>query len=184
MKFWTSDPHFGHANVIKYSNRPFADVEEMEYKLILNWNSKVKPGDEVYILGDMFFCKADNAKSIVRRLNGQKFLIYGNHDKLVRNNKELQAMFNKCADYMEVTVKIGEEKQPIVMSHYPMLTWNRAHHGSWMLHGHSHGNLCYPFSAKILDVGVDVHNYAPISLDEVAAIMSGFPINKIDHHGD
>ena len=58
-------------------------------------------------------------------------------------------------------------RQHIVLCHYAMLVWNKSHHGSWMLHGHSHGTLKYPFAAKILDVGVDSHNFYPISLDFV-----------------
>lgn len=178
--WFTSDTHFGHTNVIRYSNRPFRDKEEMDEAMIANWNARVQPGDIVYHLGDVFFCQEPVAMSILRRLNGQKFLIYGNHDKLIKRSERLRSMFVKCADYHEVTI----EGQSIILCHYPMITWNKSHHGSWMLHGHCHGNLKYPFEAKIHDAGVDPNNYVPLSFNDVKNIMAKKRFSAVDHHGD
>lgn len=80
MTTWlTSDTHFWHANVIKYCNRPFADANEMNEKLILNWNEVVQPGDRVIHLGD-FSLAARAVETVVPRLNGNIELIMGNHD--------------------------------------------------------------------------------------------------------
>lgn len=182
--FFTSDMHFGHENVIKFCDRPYQSADEMNRKMIQNFNEVVQPNDTVYMLGDIFFTKLTQALNIMDQLNGNKVLIYGNHDKVIRKNLELQRKFVDCSDYLEVTETLADgTKQPIVMSHYPFITWNRARHGSWCLHGHSHGSMAYPFKGKILDVGVDVHAYAPISLDEVTRYMNRMPIHLIDHHG-
>lgn len=68
--WFTSDTHFGHANIVKYSGRPFEDVYEMNAALVRNWNETVKPGDLVYHLGDFALCDVENAVKIVERLAG------------------------------------------------------------------------------------------------------------------
>ena len=70
MKFYTSDLYFNHGNIIRYENRPFDTVEEMNETLIRNWNRKVKKGDEVYILGDFTFSDGKTANELLKRLNG------------------------------------------------------------------------------------------------------------------
>jgi len=183
--FFTADPHWHHGNILKYCNRPFKDVQEMNEALITNWNAKVQPGDTVYMLGDVAFSDEATIAKILDRLNGQKFLIYGNHDKPIKNSQLLKSKFVKCCDYYELTVKDDKAErgqQSIIMSHFAFLIWNKAHQGSWHVHGHSHGNLKYPFEAKILDIGVDAHNYAPISYEELKKIMDKKPIQKVDHH--
>lgn len=81
MKFFTiADTHFGHANIIKYCNRPFETVEEMDKALIKNWNETVSNEDTVLVLGDFGLGKKEYIASIVKQLNGKKILIMGNHD--------------------------------------------------------------------------------------------------------
>lgn len=169
---------FGHFNIIKYSNRPFKDVEQMNNALIDNWNSVVKQGDRVYLLGDVCFMHHEDAKKTLFRLNGQIFLIKGNHDK--------EHFLSKChdrfvwvKDYFELTIG----KQKIILSHYPFMTWNKSHHGSWHLHGHCHGSLPDDPYALRIDVGVDCHGYKPVSFDEVSKLMSKKSFKAIDHHG-
>ena len=72
--------------------------------------------------------------------------------------------------------------QRIVLCHFPMLTWNRAHYGAWHLHGHCHGSLDGKFDGKRLDVGVDCHDFAPISYPEVKALMAKKDFVVVDHH--
>lgn len=80
--FFTSDTHFGHSNIIRYCNRPYNSVEEMDEDLIKRWNAIVKKDDIVYHLGDFsFYMTKEKVSSIVRRLNGTIYLIKGNHDK-------------------------------------------------------------------------------------------------------
>ena len=79
--WWTSDTHFYHANVIKYSKRPFANVEEMNAALVRNWVAVVQPGDTIYHLGDFSFGRKEQNEALLQQLHGHKHLILGNHDK-------------------------------------------------------------------------------------------------------
>ena len=180
MKYFTSDTHFGHANIIKYCDRPFSSPVEMDETLIRNWNNTVKPEDTIFHLGDFGFATEDRLKSILSRLNGIKYLILGNHDKTIRRSEDLRTYFVKCTEYLE----IDEEKIKLILMHYPMLIWNKSHHGAFMLHGHSHGTCKYPFEGRIMDVGVDCHNYHPISFTEVRNKMLKKSVEVIDHHGN
>lgn len=176
-EFFTSDHHFGHRAVIEYAKRPFRTVEEMDDQLIRRWNAKVSCGALVYHLGDFCFGSAARVESLLGQLKGRIFLIRGNHDKVIRG--ELVERFEWVRDYHEERMPGGRK---IVLCHYPLLTWNGAHHGSWMLHGHSHGSLRAGASTR-LDVGVDTHpNLEPYSYDEVSALLQRRSYQPVDHH--
>jgi calcineurin-like phosphoesterase family protein len=182
--WFCSDTHFSHANIIKYCNRPFADTDEMDEALIRNWNSVVKPGDDVFHLGDVSFAK-DQSKTcrILDRLNGNKFLIKGNHDKITDAN--LRAKFSFIRDYYELYVTDESAhggKQLIVLLHFAMKIWNKCHRGSIHLYGHSHGTLPDDPGSLSMDVGVDSHNYTPISYEQVKAFMAKKTFKPVDHH--
>lgn len=196
--WFTSDPHYGHRNIIKYSHRPFLfdkqkgfvdqnlDVNAMDEALIQNHNSVVKPQDRVYFLGDFAFYK-DQRKTIdvLRRLNGSKVLVCGNHDEYLSD--DVLAMFSSVHDYLEINVPDKDNsrgKQKIVLLHYSMNVWNKSHHSSWHLFGHSHGSLADNPNSLSFDVGVDSHNYTPISYDQVKMIMAKKTFKPIDHHGE
>lgn len=181
--FFTADTHFNHDNVIQYSSRPFSSIEEMTERLIANWNDRVLPGDTVFHLGDFALSWGSKHNGVVSgildRLNGQKWLIRGNHDR-----KDVEGCWQwvKVLDYHEIKLdRGGEHKQRIVLCHYAMRVWNQMHRGAWMLHGHSHGNLS-DIGGKIMDVGVDCCGYRPVSADEVADFMNGREIVVMDHH--
>ena len=99
-QFYISDWHYGHANVIAFDNRPFKSLLEMDEALVDRWNAVVSPGDIVYVLGDMFWCKAQDAIPILRSLKGQKFLIKGNHDRC--NDNKFLREFVKVTEYLEM----------------------------------------------------------------------------------
>ena len=180
MTVWfTSDSHFGHANVIEYSNRPFRDVNEMDELMILNWNRLVEPNDSVYHLGDFSFHKTEKSVQIAKRLQGQKFLIFGNHDKRLRKEREFCSQFVWCKDLAQIKI----DSTALTLCHYAMLTWNRSHHGAWQLHGHSHGSLPVDVHSLRQDVGVDVWDYRPVSYEELAGVMAKREYKPIDHHG-
>lgn len=80
MIYFIADTHFNHENIIKYCNRPFRDVEEMNEVIINNWNSVVSKYDTIYHLGDVRFGSSDELRKIVKGLNGKKILVRGNHD--------------------------------------------------------------------------------------------------------
>ena len=175
----TSDTHYGHASVIKYSNRPFKNTEEMDEALIRNHNSVVKPTDTVIHLGDFAFSDAARIKEILRRLNGKYIFLPGNHDLQFWKDASLIDRFENAAQLREITKRIDggmfnmslELKYGvgghIVLQHYAGLVWNKSHYGALMLHGHSHGELVYPQRMRIMDVGVDPQGYHPVLLADV-----------------
>lgn len=175
--WFTSDTHFNHANIIKFCNRPYTDVQDMEDQLIDNWNSKVKNNDTIYHLGDFAFTWWKDASSVddlLAKLNGNKILLIGNHDSFqVKKSK----LWSSVHDYLEIKVS----KQKAILSHYPFRVWNGMGHGSFMLHGHSHGSLL-DIGGKTMDVGTDCHNWHPIRFDEVCEYMQDREIKIEDHH--
>lgn len=178
--FFTADLHLGHSRVIEYSRRPYSNVDEMNEALIENWNRVVGKSDSVYVLGDFAFVRPPEAVRFAQRLNGaQKLLIFGNHDKRLRDNKPFMQEWVWGKDYAEIT--IGDQK--IIMSHYPFLTWAKSHYGSWDLHGHCHNSLKPDPHARRVDVGVDAWNYAPVSFDEIKTVMDSKDFKPVDHHG-
>ena len=180
--FFTSDTHYSHTGVIQYSNRPFPDVEEMNEAMVRAWNDRVRPGDLVYHLGDFSFDRDDKRTiQYAKRLMGNKYLVFGNHDKKLRKNQEFLSQWVWARDLEGI--KVGDQR--IVLCHYAMLTWNQSHRGAWQLHGHSHGSLPVDVRSLRMDVGVDaVPNYAPISFEEVREVMSRREFVPIDHHGE
>lgn len=159
--FFTSDCHIGHKNIIKYCNRPFDCVDDMNHTIISKWNDAVSYNTRVYCLGDICFARKDEQfREMIGQLNGKITLILGNHDnfKMVRRNKDL---FEEVVPVKE----IRHDGQTIVLNHYAQRTWNKSHHGSIHLYGHSHGTL--PPYGYSFDVGVDSWNFAPVSWTQV-----------------
>lgn len=180
--YFTSDTHWGHANILKFASRPFASIEEHDEALIANWNEVVTaPGAHVFHLGDVIF-KGD-LRHIVPRLNGQIHLILGNHDK--RMKKPNRDLFTSVSDYKEIKVKTSPAgmEQRIVLFHFPIESWDKRHYGSWHLHGHCHGSLPSGDHQKRVDVGVDVWNYRPVTFEQLEAHMVKKVFKPIDHHG-
>lgn len=192
----TSDSHFGHSNVIKYSNRPYANADEMDEALINNWNSLVKDSDTIFHLGDFSF---KDPAQYLRRLKGKIIMLPGNHDQMFYKNKKLLERFENAAMLHEVTKSIdgvkfnltcevkyddGARGGLIVMNHYANLVWNKSHHGAIHLHGHSHGSLRYPKAMRAMDVGVDPMSYFPIRLDDAIKRMGSIKPPTFDHHGE
>lgn len=160
--FYVSDTHFGHANIIKFTNRPFSSVEEMDEAMIASWNSKVAPADLVWHLGDFSWYRDISVnEKLLSRLNGFKNLIIGNHDHSGTRNCR---GWNKVTTYAEVM----DEKKYIVLFHYPITEWNGMHRKSIHLHGHVHGTDIYRQHLSF-DVGVEKTNYAPVTLAEILA---------------
>lgn len=140
----------------------------MNQTLIDNWNSRVKPDDIVYHLGD--FCwRGSQTKEILSQLKGKVTLITGNHDK-----KEVQkAGFQEVTSYK--VIKPGGSY--IALFHYPIQYWDRKHYGSIHLHGHSHGTVDSTGLLR-MDVGVDCNEYRPVSLEEVMDRMRKKLLNE------
>jgi len=165
--WFTADTHFGHANIIRFSNRPFSSVEDMDETLIQRWNERVKQNDVVWHLGDFAFHKtATQLEELFNRLNGTKCLITGNHDHT--DTRRLAWSNTKALTTLNI------DKVPVVLCHYGMRVWDRSHHGSLHLYGHSHGTL--PGDNQSLDVGVDCWDFRPVNIDEIRARLKTLPI--------
>lgn len=162
--FFTSDTHFGHANIIKHDNRPFKDVEEMDKALIDNWNAKVQNRNtQVYHLGDFSYRNRRSVGYYLEQLYGQVHIVFGNHDDLgARVHRD---RFLTASEALYVNIN----NVRITMYHYAQRTWRNSHHGAWHLFGHSHGHMA-PLG-KSFDVGVTANNYTPLSFEEVEARM-------------
>ena len=173
--FFTSDTHFNHQYMLN-TRKQFTSLEEMNEQLIANWNSRVKRNDLVYHLGDFALGSVAEAVTISNRLNGQIYLVRGNHDR-VAENKLCRNRFVWIKDLHRVKI----DGQKIYLLHYAMRTWNCMHHGSWHLHGHSHGSLP-ELDVKSFDVGVDCWNLFPVSYEEVATKMATKTFIPVDHH--
>ncbi len=156
MIWLTSDTHFNHANIIRYCNRPYGCVEEMNEALIHNWNHSVADTDTIYFLGDFAFGPRQEHLGLFERLKGRKHLIQGNHDE----NSVLRLPWLSQQHYLE----LKSEGHYCVLCHYPMEDWNDRYHESCMFHGHSHGTG--RVLHRRLDVGVDNCGYAPIRLQD------------------
>lgn len=137
MKFYISDWHYGHANCLNFDNRPFKTIADHDAELIRRWNAVVRPGDIVYILGDMFWCKASEAIPVLKQLNGQKVLIKGNHDRC--HDNEFKSCFVKIVEYLEVE----DEGDNIVLCHYPIPCFKNHFYGWMHFYGHVHTSFEY-----------------------------------------
>ena len=165
---FTADHHFGHTNIIKYCGRPFRDANHMNTVMVERWNEAVREDQTVFHLGDFSFKGPSNTvPKLLNRLNGKIILIQGNHD-----HKSTLKHFDAVHDMAEVLV----QDQRIIMCHYGMRVWNHSFRGSWHLYGHSHGTLPARADRKEMDVGVDCHNFYPLSFFEIEAVMQ--------HHGE
>lgn len=196
MNYWfTADLHFDHANVIKYAKRPFLapdgspDVELMNEELVRRHNALVAQKDYVFYLGDLSLGSPKRAFEHIRRLNGIKHWVPGNHDKELLKNGQIFSLFEWVRELTEIRVPddtvFGRTRgvQAIVLCHYAMRVWNKSHYGAWQLFGHSHGSLKDELHLRQLDVGVDNWSYAPVSYQELKQKMAEKVWKPIDHHG-
>lgn len=178
--WFTSDLHFEHANIIKYCNRPFKDVDEMRKKIIENWNSVVGKDDTVFILGDIGFGPLGQIIENVKQLNGKKILIPGNHDRGYIGKPEFDELFEEITP--QVYMKV--EKKRIYLNHLPFLAFDGAYLGkdaTWQLFGHCHSfpgslgldvqRLVHLFPTQY-DVGMDNNHYTPVSFEQVKQIIN------------
>ena len=169
--FFISDTHFGHANMITFLNydgtrmRPFDSVEECDELMIENWNKIVKPNDRILHLGDIVY-KCKNRDEIMQRLNGEKILIKGNHDRdqlgwYMKYFKDIRGTHHIDGNYL--------------LGHFPIHPDSKGRFVR-QLHGHIHAQTV--MRTKLIECGfsrepdpwyrnccVEVNNYAPIPFE-------------------
>jgi calcineurin-like phosphoesterase family protein len=170
MIWFSADFHLSHKNIIKYCNRPFENVDEMDNSIFINLRNTVKSGDILYFLGDLTFDEYI-AEDFFKNFRHIKIhYIIGNHD-----SKEVIGIASEYCDSVSEIKDINIEGIPITLCHYAMRVWNKSHFNSWQLFGHSHGTL-EPVG-KQYDVGVDSNDFLPISFEELVEVMESKPNN-------
>lgn len=179
--YFTSDQHFGHANILSYCNRPFSDVDEMNEALIDNWNSTVAPDDTVYVLGDLALGSLSASLARTAELHGTKRLVPGNHDRPWEGHKKPShhAAYEAAGfDILpsQVTLDLGVE---VLLCHFPYVgdshdtdrytSMRPIDVGGWLLHGHVHDS--WKKRDRMINVGVDVWDFTPVHADELITLM-------------
>jgi calcineurin-like phosphoesterase family protein len=176
MIYFTADSHFNHSNIINTCGRPFKNVEQMNKTLIQNWNSYITDRDHVYILGDLVFKGTGiEANEIIKKLNGKKYLIKGNHDKFIEDNSFNKDNFEWIKDYYV----LAYEKMKFILFHYPIFEWEGYFGDAIHLYGHVHNNgknyeqkkRLEVLGKRAINVGVDVNNYYPISIQTIIKMV-------------
>lgn len=179
MKWFTSDLHFGHKRIIDYCHRPWNNLEEMANGLIANINSVVSKDDDLYILGDLSFYGTGRTSDLVRKINGNKVLVRGNHDSIGTVEKAIAV---GLVDVIKSGVMdLGPYR--VNISHYPYRGDSGPEDryperrlpddGNWLLHGHVHETWRIKPEERMINVGVDVWNFMPISELDVIRLIEG-----------
>jgi len=156
--FLIGDLHLDHANIIRYCNRPFSSVREMNKTIIHNWNKTVKRDDLVYFLGDMAFGKSSkNTDHWLKKLKGKIIFIRGNHDR----SKKIRFVHDMILRY---------KNHKFLLIHNPENLQKQGN--GWIIHGHHHNHDLknYPFISgerKTINVGVELINYKPLDINKL-----------------
>ena len=174
--WFTSDTHFYHENILRFCSRPFKDITEMNDALVKNWNETVPEDGIVFHLGDFAFGGSREWNDILSRLNGEIYLILGNHDMKQIGQGFMQRFAHVT---QQMTIRVGG--QSIVLNHNPFLCYGGSYRNVWQLFGHVHsgplsvqgkdiGRLSVLFPRQY-DVGVDNNDFRPVSFAEVKMII-------------
>lgn len=186
-KCWfTSDQHYGHSNVMRFCNRPWDDVKDMNQAITDNWNEVVGENDVVFMLGDFYWKKDpwETKKKLDELKAGHIFILLGNHDEKGQFSKVNNKRIELISDTAMVFISgIDEDKPPreheFLLSHFPLATWPHFQRGTINLHGHIHSgprtkvDIDRPGFDLFLkpgltwDVGVDNNNYYPVEIRDI-----------------
>ena len=190
MTTWfTADLHLGHANIIDYCGRPFADAESMNEALIERWNAQVHPHDTVWVLGDVALGRIVDTLALVSALKGHKRLLAGNHDRCWAGHglradgwteRYLDAGFDEVHQG-QLAMAIGPHRA--VVCHFPYRGDSHDHdryveerptdRGDWLLHGHVHER--WRQRGRMINVGVDAWELAPVDEATIASLIDAGP---------
>lgn len=191
MRWFTSDQHFDHINIIAFCERPFSSVEQMNDEIIDRWNSVVDDDDEVYVLGDFALGHRGVSVPYAEKLKGQKYLVPGNHDAIWsghgerRVNRWMPVYTNSGFAVMPEYMTFYFDGQEVKASHFPYHDierhaaryedwYNPQDDGkSWLIHGHVHQAWRTDPSRRQINVGVDVWDFYPVAESTIAGIISG-----------
>lgn len=175
MNTWiTSDLHFGHTNIMKFCPQSRArfknDTDFMNELMVTEWNNAIGVDDTVYILGDVAFLPSAKAVEYMRRCNGKKILVKGNHDRKLLNDPVFRSCFESIHDYLDITYN-GTK---CVMFHYPIAEWDQMHRGAVHFHGHLHGGVSGLEKFRARDMGMDATGMIAVTMERaIADAMTG-----------
>ena len=179
MDWFTADLHLDHENIIRLCNRPFRSVGQMNAVLIDNINATVGEDDRLFILGDI--ARRDIGRHMSQIVCRNVYFIIGNHDPYHRTkgydgiDRDLYNHFHAVDKAMMISSRLthdaGVVDCEIYLHHYACLAWPKSFHGSWHLYGHTHAKLRDNPLAFSMDVGVDAHDFKPLSIEQVAKFM-------------
>lgn len=182
MNRYISDMHLGHANVLRFDHRPFADVEEMERYMMNKWQDTVQKDDDVWILGDFAYHDKKNPVEYLRQLPGHKHLIIGNHDEALLKNAAAMRYFESVDMLTKIVDTLDGEKRQVILCHYPIYEWDGYHRGTLHVYGHVHNSsghtkedetqlpdIPHLFAARgnAFNAGCMINGYAPVTLREL-----------------
>ena len=180
MKYYISDPHFGHKNILRYCHRPFSTVSEMNETIIRRWNEALKedPDPIVYILGDLMLNSNKRPEQYLSRLNGRLILIRGNHDETWEHKTDLSLWFEQVADRLELVEDGGER---LTLCHGPWLDPQYTQdENQYMIHGHIHNNTHmeeWPEirnNPRLLNASVEITDYRPLTFEQLKKANAQF----------
>ncbi len=170
-EYFTADEHYGHNEIITYCNRPYRNSQVMTRDIVKKHNSVVKEEDTVYHIGDFAFAGPDRisyVQNLLNRLNGTHILILGNHDQ-INPMKLVDAGFQSAHTSLVINRDVGEDGYTIVMAHDPSI-WNIAFKtGAMFFCGHIHNLFKAIPEKRIVNVGVDVWDFYPVTLKQILA---------------
>lgn len=193
MRWFTSDLHLGHLNIIKYTERPFYSIDQMNEAFVDNWNMHVDTADTVWVLGDVALGPIKESLGLVELLNGHKILVPGNHDRVWRglapkrrwdDQIYLDAGFERI-EHGDLGVypltlgqDIGQPQHGVLLCHFPYTVgqhdarfspWHPTDAGVPLLHGHTHSTT--RVRGNMIHVGVDAWDYAPVSEEQIIHLL-------------
>lgn len=134
MDKYIADPHFGHPFMAK--RRGFDSVEEMDKKIITDWNEAVGKNDDVYIVGDLIYKSKNSPDFYFNQLNGRLHLLKGNHDEWLLKDPKIRKRFESIDDMLP----LQDGKYQLFLCHYPLAEWPGFFRGVIHLYGHIHNN--------------------------------------------
>ncbi len=171
MIYFTADQHFFYRKGTPHiGDRKFSDAESKNDYLIKRWNERVKPEDQIYILGDFSNGNGTETAGILRQLNGEKYLIIGNNDHYLEDPDFDRSFFVWCRQYHE----FWHQGEKYVLFHFPIEVWSGCRNNRIHIHGHMHNKKAVPMPIRRYEAGVDAHDGSPVSIDEVWEAVKEF----------
>ena len=201
MRYFTSDTHYGHENIIRFCGRPYSDVHEMNADLVRRAVGAVGATDELWHLGDVGLGRLDDSLPHLAEIAGEVTLVAGNHDRChpsngARSERFVEVYRERCRPrelILTNTRLVLDNGEPVQVSHFPYAetdpeqkrtgeldaptdkfgAWRPSDDGSWLLCGHVHEK--WRQRGRMINVGVDAWGGAPVSESAICSLMAAGP---------